>query len=72
MWDQLINVLTGDHDAAVQMIDTSIVRVHLLGTDTETSFKLSIRVAALLANGHMNFLAVFSATQSRVSLRGWL
>jgi transposase len=28
VWDQLMNTLTASHDAAVQMIDTSIVRVH--------------------------------------------
>jgi len=28
VWDQLMNALTAGHDAAVQMIDTSIVRVH--------------------------------------------
>jgi transposase len=31
VWDQLMNALTADHDAAVQMIDTSIVRVHQHG-----------------------------------------
>jgi transposase len=31
VWDQLMNVLTAGHDAAVQMIDTSIVRVHQHG-----------------------------------------
>jgi transposase len=28
VWDQLMNALTAGHDAAVQMIDTSAVRVH--------------------------------------------
>ena len=31
MWDQLLNALTAGHDTAVQMIDTSIVRVHQHG-----------------------------------------
>jgi hypothetical protein len=31
VWDQLMNTLTADHDTAVQMIDTSIVRVHQHG-----------------------------------------
>ena len=31
VWDQLMNVLTADHDAAVQMIDTTVVRVHQHG-----------------------------------------
>ena len=31
VWDQLMNALTADHDRAVQMIDTSIVRVHQHG-----------------------------------------
>jgi transposase len=31
VWDQLMNALAADHDAAVQMIDTSIVRVHQHG-----------------------------------------
>jgi hypothetical protein len=28
VWDQIMNALTAEHDAAVQMIDTSIVCVH--------------------------------------------
>ena len=28
VWDQLMNALTAGHDAAVQMIDTSIVRAY--------------------------------------------
>jgi transposase len=31
VWDRIMNTLSGDHDAAVQMIDTSIVRVHQHG-----------------------------------------
>ena len=31
VWDQIINALSAAHDAAVQMIDTSIVRVHQHG-----------------------------------------
>src|SRR5437899_10780290 len=31
VWDQLMNALAAGHDAAVQMIDTSIVRVHQHG-----------------------------------------
>ena len=31
MGDQIMNALTADHDASVQMIDTSIVRVHQRG-----------------------------------------
>jgi transposase len=31
VWDQLMNALTAGHDTAVQMIDTSIVRVHQHG-----------------------------------------
>jgi transposase len=31
VWDRLMNALTAGHDAAVQMIDTSIVRVHQHG-----------------------------------------
>jgi transposase len=31
VWDQLMNALTASHDAAVQIIDTSIVRVHQHG-----------------------------------------
>jgi transposase len=32
VWDQLMDALTAAHDAAVQMIDTSIVRVHQHGS----------------------------------------
>jgi transposase len=31
VWDRLMNALAADHDAAVQMIDTSVVRVHQHG-----------------------------------------
>jgi transposase len=31
VWDQIMDALAAGHDAAVQMIDTSIVRVHLHG-----------------------------------------
>jgi transposase len=31
VWDRIMNALTADHDAAVQMIDTSIARVHQHG-----------------------------------------
>ena len=31
VWDRIMNTLSADHDAAVQMIDTSIVRVHQHG-----------------------------------------
>ncbi|EGP09607.1 hypothetical protein CSIRO_0765 [Bradyrhizobiaceae bacterium SG-6C] len=31
MWAKLMSALAGAHDAAVQMIDTSIVRVHQHG-----------------------------------------
>jgi transposase len=29
VWDRIINALAAGHDAAVQMIDTSVVRVQL-------------------------------------------
>jgi transposase len=31
VWDQIMEALTAAHDAAVQMIDTSVVRVHQHG-----------------------------------------
>jgi Putative transposase of IS4/5 family (DUF4096) len=31
VWDQIIDALAAGHDAAVQMIDTSVVRVHQHG-----------------------------------------
>ena len=31
VWDQLMNALTAGYDASVQMIDTSVVRVHQHG-----------------------------------------
>jgi transposase len=31
VWDQIMDALTAGHDAAVQMIDTSVVRVHQHG-----------------------------------------
>lgn len=32
VWDQIMDALAADHDAAVQMIDTSVVRVHQHGS----------------------------------------
>jgi transposase len=32
VWDQIMDALAGAHDAAVQMIDTSVVRVHQHGS----------------------------------------
>ena len=32
VWDRLMNALAAGHDAAVQMIDTSVVRVHQHGS----------------------------------------
>jgi transposase len=32
VWDQIMNALAAAHDAAVQMIDTSVVRVHQHGS----------------------------------------
>jgi transposase len=40
VWSKIMNALAGSHDAAAQMIDTSIVRVHQHGaciTRTEDS-----------------------------------
>jgi hypothetical protein len=31
VWDQIMDALAAGHDAAVQMIDTSVVRVHQHG-----------------------------------------
>ena len=31
VWDQIIDALAAGHDAAVQMIDTSVVRIHQHG-----------------------------------------
>jgi transposase len=31
VWDQIMEALAAGHDAAVQMIDTSVVRVHQHG-----------------------------------------
>ena len=28
VWDQIMDALAAGHDAAVQMIDTSVIRVH--------------------------------------------
>ena len=33
VWDQIMDALAAGHDAAVQMIDTSVVRVHRRGYD---------------------------------------
>lgn len=32
VWDRIMDPLAADHDAAVQMIDTSVVRVHQHGS----------------------------------------
>src|SRR6478672_4127569 len=42
VWDRIMNALSADHDAAVQMIDTSIVRVHQHGAGVARSKRQSI------------------------------
>jgi transposase len=37
VWDQIMDALSAGHDPAVQMIDTSVVRVHQHGADTTSS-----------------------------------
>jgi transposase len=37
VWDQIMDALAAGHDPAVQMIDTSVVRVHLLGPVSRTT-----------------------------------
>src|SRR4030088_791569 len=46
VWDQLMNALTADHNAAVQMIDTSIVRVHQHGACIAANSEQLMRRAA--------------------------
>src|SRR5258708_5164343 len=41
VWDQIMDALSAGHDPAVQMIDTSVVRVHQHGADTTSSQQLS-------------------------------
>jgi transposase len=36
VWDEIMNALAGTHDAAAQMIDTSIVPVHQQGVKSES------------------------------------
>jgi transposase len=45
VWDQLMDALTAAHDAAVQMIDTSIVRVHQHGSQAIQSNIWAVREA---------------------------
>ena len=42
LWDRIMNALSAEHDAAVQMIDTSIVRVHQHGACVARSKRQSI------------------------------
>ena len=42
VWDRIMNALSADHDAAVQMIDTSIVRVHQHGACVARSKRQSM------------------------------
>jgi transposase len=37
VWDQIMDALAAGHDAAVQMIDTSVVRVHQHGAVSRTT-----------------------------------
>ena len=41
VWDRIMEGLATSHDAAVQMIDTSIVRVHQHGACQDSGLKLS-------------------------------
>jgi transposase len=67
VWDQIMDALAAMHDAAVQMIDTSIVRVHQHG-------------ACIAGNNqqHMQLISAANAARSRhfsltlpASLRSW-
>ena len=54
VWDRIMEALAGVHDAAVQMIDTSVVRVHQHGSwrgqqGRAVSIKLSIVGVSLRA-----------------------
>jgi transposase len=47
VWDQLMNALTVGHDAAVQMIDTSIVRVHQHGACIAENIVQNIQIPSM-------------------------
>lgn len=44
-WDRLMDEIAKAHDGRVQMIDTSIVRVHQQGATAKTGIEIIVSVA---------------------------
>ena len=59
VWDQITDALAAGHDAAVQMIDTSVVRVHQHG-------------ACISDNNHQEWVARGEASRASVPTVGAL
>jgi transposase len=45
VWDRLMDAIFAAHDGDVQMIDTSVVRVHQQGATAERGIKIDVWVA---------------------------
>jgi transposase len=45
VWDRLMDAITKAHDARVQMIDTSVVRVHQQGATAKRGIEIIVSVA---------------------------
>jgi transposase len=52
VWDRLMNALAAGHDAAVQMIDTSVVRVHQHGASIAGNAEQHSRLGVDGTRGH--------------------
>lgn len=46
VWDRLMDAITVAHDGAIQMIDSTYVRVHQAGCDGERGGQITVSVAA--------------------------
>ncbi|TIV43182.1 MAG: IS5 family transposase, partial [Mesorhizobium sp.] len=44
VWDRLMDVITNAHEGKVQMIDTSVVRVHQQGATAKRGIKIIVSV----------------------------
>src|SRR6185436_9813991 len=56
VWDQIMDALAAGHDAAVQMIDTSVIRVHQHGACIVDTNGLPVHLALTPGEAHDNRL----------------
>jgi transposase len=76
VWDQIMDALAAGHDAAVQMIDTSVVRVHQHGAcisdNNHQRFFNKIKQCRRVATRYDKLAANYLAFVKLASIRIWL